>query len=248
MLFILLSLSLSDQYEQAEKIKKNLTQIKSEISTQRSIMSNVSDEITILTNKLKEVSAAHQENQKNVELIKESNDKITSQTTSTISKSIQDTLSSNIKSSPVNISLVEISSNEESKKLDLYNQLYSKLISRYKSPSLPQDQNGFYQIKGKSANFTFLSYHVERIAKIEINQTDAHQCGVKAFKVICKDHHDIFTSEVYFAKHHSEKPQVFYFNRTIWFKSMILSVVENFGGDNICLPNVRVFDNDFYLN
>lgn len=246
MLFILLSLSLSDQYEQAEKIKKNLTQIKSEISTQRSIMTNVSDEITILTKKLKEVSAAHQENQKNVELIKESNDKITSQATNTISKSIQDTLSSNIKSSPVNISLVEISSNEESKKLDLYNKFLSKYISRYKSPSLPQDQNGFYQIKGKSANFTFLSYHVERIAKIEINQTDAHQCGVKAFKVICADHHDIFTSEVYFAKHHSGKPQVFYFNRTIWFKSMILSVVENFGGDSICLPNVRVFDNDFY--
>lgn len=246
MLFIFLSFSLCDQYEQAEKIKKNFAELQSGIYSQQEIMKNISEEISIISNKLKSAKISSQNSKKNIDLIGESNNKMLNQAKTAISNSIQDSFTSKIKSSPINISLVLFSSNEERKSIDTISQLKSKFISRFKPPNYQQDQNGFYQINGTSANFTFLSHHVERISKIEINQTVADECGVKYFKVICTDHQNTFTSEVYSVKPSSEKPQVFYFNRTVWFKSMILNVIENFGGDHICLPNVRVFDNDYY--
>lgn len=246
MLLLLVSFSLCNQYDQANKIIKDFTEIQNEISSQTDIMKNISDQISILTNKIKQTDETYKQIQKNIESIKQSNDEAVDRATDVIYKSVQDTFSSKIKSSPINISLISFSSDEESKGINGSSLFLSKFVSHYKPPSYPQDQDGFYQIKGKSANFTFLSYHVERIAKIEINQTDAKECGIRTFKVTCKDHHNVFSSKVYHVKRHSEKPQIFYFQKTVWFKSMILHVIENFGGDDICLPSVRVFDNDYY--
>ena len=209
-------------------------------------MKDISDFISGLTNKLKDVNSTCQKIHDDLNKIKTYNDASISKVTDITKNSIQSIFTSNINSSPINISLVSFTSNEERKSISYSSLLKSKLNPNFNSPSYPQDTNGFYQIRGKTANFTFLSHHVERISYVVIDQIKSNSCGIKTFQIICADHKNIFTSEIFTAQKFSEKPQTFYLNRTFWFKSMILNVIENFGDDYICLPNVHVFDNDFY--
>ncbi|KAK8882633.1 hypothetical protein M9Y10_045275 [Tritrichomonas musculus] len=249
MLFLFLSLALCDQYDDAEKIMQRLSELQSEINVQGDVMKNLSNQISFLINKLEKINISKQNNKKNIKLINDTNNEKLNEVINTVNDLFQDSLSSKIKYSPVNISLVTFTSEKERKKIENIPFIKSKFVRNFKPPSYPLDENNLYKIKGKTANFTFLSHHVERIAKIEINQTNAHPCGIKTFKVICTDHKNTYISDEFHALHHSESPQVFDFNRTIWMKTLVLYVIENHGDDEyICLPNIRVFDDDYYLN
>lgn len=150
------------------------------------------------------------------------------------------------KPNSINISLMSISAGIRSK--GIVNKITHALFPSSVISPISPNKSHFWTVNSKSATFTFLADLKSKATKFEINQTKANRCGIRKFRLIFQIDHKAQATSIYEIDQHQNSPSTFDLDQSYWFRTFDLEILSNFGDDCICLPSVRVFDNDIYSN
>ncbi|OHT00002.1 hypothetical protein TRFO_33420 [Tritrichomonas foetus] len=247
MILLLLTFAFCDQYDQAKEIKKDINGINDQLKSIKTDTDKLKSALPNLSQKMNHILKNLEEIKKQENEFKNSLPQINQQLSNYADDILSKTVPSLFKQHPVNISLVKFTSDVEKKSIDTIPYLMAKFFANYQSPSFPKDEKGFWKIQGNSASFTFLASQKSRATKIELHQLRSEKCSPKTIKVTFYEHRKkIFESKIFNVLQHSESPQSFYLNSTVWFKVAQLDVLSNYGDNFVCLPEFRVLDDDYY--
>ena len=247
MLLFLYVFSACDQYQQTESIKTEIKGLSKALNELKEKNNNFRESLSKLSERAKEIEKMKKESTKKINDINETKSKLNQKIDEAASTALYNNFRGMLKERAALISLIEFKSDVEKKSIEFWDWLKAKILPTYYPQSYPLDKNGYWTIRGNKASFTFLSDQIYKATKIEINQQKYVKCGIKEFNVNFTYHGNVvFESPIYNAKEESQHPQQFYLNHSIWFRAFQLNVLKNNGEDFICLPSVRILDDDYF--
>lgn len=143
--------------------------------------------------------------------------------------------------SPVDLSLIKIETDKETKTLDLLDRIEVKLFAQAIPATLPLTKDG-YCANGHNGSFLFRTHHISKITTVKINPPTTKN-NIKTFYLeLSLRNGKLFQTDRFSLPQAFSEPITFDLKSSYWVRLIKLVVVDTYGHSDICLAKLTPYE------